>query len=581
MSQRKLTILYGSETGTAQEVSENIWRESKRYHCHGFVKPMDDYDVKSLIDEKLVLFVCSTTGCGEEPENMKTFWKFLLRKNLPTNSLSNLSFGVIGLGDSSYQKFNFVAKKLHKRILQLGGNSILSIALCDDQHDLGIGGTLSKWIIDFWDKINEIEPLSLGINPLPSTFKTTKWTVKKVQSNTPHIDIYGPEFFEESISNGYVQVLRNLRTTADDHFQDVRLISFDRCNLSWEVGDVAYIRPKNSQQNIEQLFKIFNEHNLDINAEDTVVLEDNEEMPAPVFLKKPLSMKTIASQFWDLSSRPKLRAFEVLAYNCDNELEKEKLQEFASFEGQEELLNYVNRPRRTILEVLQDFPHATSKLTFDLLFELFQPIKPRAFSIASSKHSNRLDILVAIVEYYTRLKSQRKGLCSNWLKDLKIGDRIRICIKKGTLKFPKVITTPIIMVGPGTGLAIFRAVLQDAEFSANTFKDKFVLFFGCRYSNKDFHCKDELKRMQNEGNLNLFCAFSRDNDQKVYVQDLILREKSLLKNLIFQRGGYVFVSGNSKNMPKSVRESFEEVLEDKNYVAEMIKCGRYQEETWS
>lgn len=239
------------------------------------------------------------------------------------------------------------------------------------------------------------------------------------------------------------------------------------------------------------------------------------EMPAPAFLKNPLSMETIASQYWDLSSRPKLRAFEVLSYNCENELEKEKLHEFASFEGQEELLNYVNRPRRTILEVLQDFPHATSKLTIDLLFELFQPIKPRAFSIASSQYSNRLDILVAIVEYYTRLRAQRKGLCSNWLKDLKNGQKVRISIKKGTFQFPKDIITPIIMVGPGTGLAIFRAILQDAEFSGNNLKDKFVLFFGCRYSNKDFHCKEELNKLANEEKLKLFCAFSRDNDAKV------------------------------------------------------------------
>lgn len=235
-------------------------------------------------------------------------------------------------------------------------------------------------------------------------------------------------------------------------------------------------------------------------------------MPAPSVLKRPLSLKTIATQFWDLNCRPKPRAFEVLSYNCENELEKEKLLEFSSFEGQEDLLSYVNRPRRTILEVLQDFPHATSKITLQLLFELFQPIKPRAFSIASSVHSDKLDILIAVVEYYTRLKAQRKGLCSNWLKALNVGDRVRISIKKGTFQFPKEINTPIIMVGPGTGLAIFRAILQDSELTGNEFRDKFVLFFGCRYKQKDFHCKDELKKLENEGKLRLFCAFSRDNE---------------------------------------------------------------------
>jgi len=141
---------------------------------------------------------------------MKTFWKFLLRKSLPNDSLSKLCFAVVGLGDSSYQKFNFVAKRLNKRLLQLGATAILPIALCDDQHDLGIGGVLSPWIVNFWNKLNEIHPLPLGVNPLPSAFKTTKWTVKRIQSVSPNhvdIDIFGTEYFEETVSNGYVHVL--------------------------------------------------------------------------------------------------------------------------------------------------------------------------------------------------------------------------------------------------------------------------------------------------------------------------------------------------------------------------------------
>ena len=141
---------------------------------------------------------------------MKTFWKFLLRKSLPADSLSNLIFGVIGLGDSSYLKFNFVAKRLCKRLLQLGGKSILPVALCDDQHDLGISATLSPYMDNFWIKVNEIHPLPLGVNPLPSSLKTTKWTVKKVQqeaSSQENIDIFGIEYFEETTSNAYVQVL--------------------------------------------------------------------------------------------------------------------------------------------------------------------------------------------------------------------------------------------------------------------------------------------------------------------------------------------------------------------------------------
>lgn len=239
------------------------------------------------------------------------------------------------------------------------------------------------------------------------------------------------------------------------------------------------------------------------------------EMPAPSFLARPLPLVTIARQFWDLNALPRARAFEVLAYNCENELEKEKLNEFASFEGQQDLLSYVNRPRRTILEVLEDFPHATSKLTVDILFELFQPIKPRPFSIASSVLSNRLDLLVAVVEYQTRLKAPRKGLCSNWLKTLQKGDRVKVSIKKGTFTFPKDVDTPLVMVGPGTGLAIFRGIIQDYELKGEIAGEKLLLFFGCRNERKDFHCGEELRRMESAGFLKLFCAFSRDQEDKL------------------------------------------------------------------
>lgn len=124
---RRMAILYGSQTGCAQDLAEQVFRESKKYQFAGPVMSMDEYSVENLIDEKLVVFVCSTTGQGTEPDNMKRFWKFLLRKSLPATSLASLRFAVLGMGDSSYRKFNFVAKRLSKRLQQLGGEEIIPI----------------------------------------------------------------------------------------------------------------------------------------------------------------------------------------------------------------------------------------------------------------------------------------------------------------------------------------------------------------------------------------------------------------------------------------------------------------------
>lgn len=203
---------------------------------------------------------------------MKNFWKFLLRKSLRSDSLSRLNFAVIGLGDSSYQKFNFVAKRLHKRLLQLGGNALLPVALCDDQHDLGIGAVLHPFLESLWKKLLEMKPTGLEIL---SEGPRLRWNVKKIK---PLIkidemqDIY--EDFEESTKEGFAEVIENVRTTTEDHFQDVRLISFCRCNLTWNAGDVAYVRPKNSPENIEKFFQIFNDHKLQLHPSDCVMLEE-------------------------------------------------------------------------------------------------------------------------------------------------------------------------------------------------------------------------------------------------------------------------------------------------------------------
>lgn len=123
----RLLVLYGSQTYTAQEVAERIWRTTKVLGFRGPVQAMDEYPISRLIKEEFAIFVCATTGQGDEPDNMKRFWKFLLRKNLPSNSLARLKYGVLGLGDSSYLKFNFAGKKLHKRLMQLGATSLLDI----------------------------------------------------------------------------------------------------------------------------------------------------------------------------------------------------------------------------------------------------------------------------------------------------------------------------------------------------------------------------------------------------------------------------------------------------------------------
>lgn len=238
-------------------------------------------------------------------------------------------------------------------------------------------------------------------------------------------------------------------------------------------------------------------------------------MPVPVHLQNRVTLWTIAKKYWDLNCVPRPRLFELLALNCQNEMERDKLIEFSKPEGQEDLYSYANRPKRTVVETLSDFPHAMDKVNIQILFEMFQPIKPRAFSIASCCGSHTLNLLVAVVEYKTILKAPRKGFCSNWLKDLKLGDTVPVWIKKGTFKLPQDVSTPISMCGPGTGLAPFMSILEDRDLREVEQTEPIVLFFGCRGEQKDFHCRDQLMNWQNKGLIKLITAFSRDQEHKV------------------------------------------------------------------
>ncbi|KAG6455741.1 NADPH-dependent diflavin oxidoreductase 1 [Manduca sexta] len=595
---KRLLVLYGSQTFTGQEIAERIWRMTKALGFRGPVLAMDDYPISQLIHEEYVIFVCSTTGRGVEPDNMGHFWKFLLRANLPSNSLVKLKYGVLGLGDSSYAQFNFAGKKLHRRLKQLGATPLLDIGLCDYQHDLGHDGVMSPWVKEFFNILKRYFPeLDLNIN---SDF-VPRWKVSLLRDVEPekkisdYPDIYFAKGNESVVKAVPLKITSNERTTDTSHFQDVRLIKLrsDAADMNYKPGDVFNIRPRNSKEDIDDLFGIFETHKLDILPHHRLLVEEyHDDMPVPDYLKPPLTLYEIAEQYWDLRCYPSQYVFSLLAIVSEDKLEKEKCLELSSPEGQEEWLNYCRRPKRTALEVLHDFHKSASKLTIEILFELFPTIKPRSFSIASSalpSNGHDIDLLVAVVEYRTKLKKPRLGLASNWLKDLKIGSLVYGWIKPGTFMFPGN-DTPYIMVGPGTGLAPFRSVLQERITLDQATSDSMHLFFGCRYHDKDFHCKEELEGMVDTGKLSLYTAFSRDQDNKVYVQHRIKEHAEELWRILNSENGYIFLSGSSKSMPDNVRDAFiEEVLckhgglsldEAKQRMKELENKRRYQTETW-
>ncbi|CAL1273527.1 unnamed protein product [Larinioides sclopetarius] len=583
ISNEKVLIVFGTQTGNSEDVADRIGRYLTRMHIKAQVIDLNDYTVTNLVNESLVIFVCSTTGNGEFPDNMKSFWKFLLRKNLPSNSLSHLKFCVFGLGDSSYEKFNVVSKKLNKRLLQLGAIEMLPLTLGDDQHELGYDAALDPWLLNLKKTIQSffvvLDPPIPDDSPLPPRFRV------EFCDQFLSTDEFYSTTYDRNKSFPLATLKRNERVTTDDHFQAVHNLEFEiDSTIHYDPGDVAVIWPENPPEDVEDFLSLLSVP-LDTNF---ILTSSDANVPLPKINPYPCTVRQCAISYFDILSVPRRSFFEVFHHFSQDELEKEKLVEFTTAAGQEELYDYCNRPRRTILEVLKDFPHTTPHVPFGYLFDMIPSIRPRSFSIASAlkAHPQEFHLLVAVVQYKTRLRKPRQGLCSNWLAKLKPGAIIPFSIKKGSITLTET-NVPIIMIGPGTGCAPFKAFTEDR--AVDGISDNY-LFFGCRYKAKDFLFSETWAELCEKKMLTIFTAFSRDQDDKIYVQHRIAENGPLVWDLIQNKKSVIYVAGNAKQMPQGVKDAFIEIIKKEGnlteeeclkYLQTLEHMKRYQIETWA
>ncbi|XP_054582746.1 NADPH-dependent diflavin oxidoreductase 1 isoform X2 [Eptesicus fuscus] len=528
---------------------------------------------------------------------MKSFWRFLFRKNLPSTSLCQVDFAVVGLGDSSYAKFNFVAKKLHRRLLQLGGAALLPVCLGDDQHELGPDGAIDPWLHSLWEKVLGLHPVPAGLGVIPPGVPLpSKFTLRFLQEapgpcpSEQHAAQADPPSPPSELRPFLARMVTNQRVTGPAHFQDVRLIEFDIADsgISFVAGDVVLIQPENTARHVQLFCQV-----LGLDPDQHFTLQPREpNVACPERLPQPCSVRHLVSRHLDIARVPRRSFFELLACLSPDALEREKLLEFSSAAGQEALHEYCNRPRRTTLEVLCDFPHTAAAIPPDYLLDLIPPIRPRAFSIASSllAHPTRLQVLVAVVQYQTRLKEPRRGLCSSWLASLDPGQgpvRVPLWVRPGGLSFPQVPDTPVIMVGPGTGVAPFRAAVQERVAQGQTGN---LLFFGCRWRDQDFYWEAEWRELEKRGCLTLVTAFSREQERKVYVQHRLREQGPLVWELLDRHGACFYLAGSAKHMPAEVSEALESVFREEGglsgpeaaaYLAQLQRTLRFQTETWA
>ncbi|KAH6797092.1 Flavodoxin family protein [Perilla frutescens var. hirtella] len=616
--ENQLLILFASQTGNAMDAAERLGREAERRGCPSVsVLPMDEFHPSDLPNKEALIFVVSTTGQGDNPDSMKGFWRFLLQKNLTKDWLEGVKYAVFGLGDSSYQKYNFVAKKLDKRLSSLGATAIIERGLGDDQHPSGYEGALDPWMSSLWDMLYQrnhkllpnaatpdatlidqpkIQVIYHDIEELPPvTTNTDISNLEMLIENTHAMNL--AKFSGKKRPDCFLKMTKNDRLSRVDSGKDVRHFEFEAvsCSIDYDVGDILEVLPSQSPDALDAFMQ---RCNLNPESYITVQARDNKHHG---FLKpsSPVKLKSFVELTMDVASAsPKRYFFEVMSYFATAEHEKERLQYFSSPEGRDDLYQYNQKERRTVLEVLEDFPSV--QMPFEWFVQLVPPLKTRAFSISSSHpaHPNQVHLTVSVVSWTTPYKRKRAGLCSSWLAGLDPDQRVLIPARiiKGSLPPPQPLL-PLILVGPGTGCAPIHGFVEERVIQSKTVPTAPVIFFfGCRNEKDDFLYRDFwLSHAQKNGVLSedkgggFYVAFSREQPQKVYVQHKMREQSRKIWSLLSQ-GAAVYVAGSANKMPSDVLSAFEEIVSMETgvpreaasrWIQTLERAGKYHVEAWS
>ncbi|KAF8506798.1 riboflavin synthase domain-like protein [Russula emetica] len=584
-----LTIIYATETGNAQDYAGRVAHHCRRAHFKCRVFDVDKYSLSELVSESVVIYIVSTSGTGKEPRTMTPMWRSLLRSDLPDNFFEDLHYAVFGLGDSSYEKFCWPAKKLSRRLERLGAAAICPRAEGDTQHTLGTDGAFDPWLSTLTDALLRLFPLPPHLSPLsaeelPTPRVTLLPATSEELQSTPD-PLVGDDRYHT------FELVKNERITADDWYQDVRHFEFQcQDDLAYDPGDVAVIHPEASPIDVDTFLTTLGWSNV---ADDPIRIQYIfEDQSLPDHLPQVSTLRALFTRHLDINAVPKRSFFQVFKHFATDEREREKLEEFCSPGDAEELYEYTTRVRRTILEVLSEF--RSVRVPREHIFELFPPLRPREFSIASASlaHAHEVHLCVAIVNYKTKLKARRRGVCTSFLASLPIGTwrvQLRIGITKGLLTLPQD-SRPVICIGPGTGVAPARAVVETRVHLG--MKDN-TLYFGHRASGKDEHYTREWISLAESGHLTYRVTASRDGPEgtpRVYVQDLIRQDAKRIWKLVNDKGAWVYISGSSNKMPAGVRAALVDIAQEEGemgeeearaYVARLEGEERLFEECWS
>ena len=537
LNKASVTILYGTQTGNSESVAYDAAAAAKSHGLGATVMDMDAVEVTALPAMENLLVITSTYGEGEMPDNAQALWNDIGQESAPR--LENTRFSVLALGDTSYDTFCQAGVDWDRRLGELGAKRIYSRVDCDvDYEDAAV------------DWIDSVIPLLASQSGIDAAEPAVIESVAKEKSKYNRKNPFPAKILVNRLLSkpGSTKEIR--------HYE----LSLEDAELVYEPGDVLNVIPVNCPKLVDSIIK-------------AIKCEGDEEEPihgSPLVLRQAL-----------------LERFEIKLPS------KEFIIEIAKRSGDQELNGLLqagdNNPLtaylrgRDILDLLLQFPKVD--LTAAEFLRLLKPLQHRSYSISSSikKHPEEVHLTIASVRYQSHGR-HHKGVCSTYLADLvEIGEPLRCFFTPNNVfRVPEDDNVAMIMVGPGTGIAPFRAFLEERD--ARGAPGKNWLLFGDRNAAFDFIYENEMKSMRTQGLITrLDLAFSRDQAEKIYVQHR-MHENSREIFAWLEEGGYFFVCGDAYQMAKDVDKALHDIVardgnmkmdEAMEYIKHLKKEKRY------
>ncbi len=542
----QLTILYGSQTGNAEDIAEQLRERAAEHGMTAKAYDMLDYKPKDLKKETHLVVLASTHGEGDPPDNAEELHAFLYGKKAP--KLDGLKFSVLAFGDTSYEHFCQTGKDFDAQLEKLGGERIAERVDLDVDFD----DAAEAWIGKALDVFGEQLKSSAGDHPTVTQMPAASAPAQA--STWSRKNPYSAEVLDNIVLNG---------RGSDREVHHIELNTEDS-GLAWQPGDSLGIIPENEPKVVEELIA-----SLGFDPVETVTGVDGE-----------VSLEHALTHQYEITTltRPFIEKYAQLG-------EFDELNALLAEDKREALAEYMDG--RFIVDVAEQYP-ITSIAGNDFV-RLLRKLPPRLYSIASSHAANpdEIHLTVAAVRYEKHGRV-RQGVASVQLADRSEDATLAVYIDSNkNFKLPDNDDAPIIMVGPGTGVAPFRAFMEERD-ERDAAGDNW-LFFGAQHFLTDFYYQTEWLRWRKDGLLTrMDIAFSRDQEQKIYVQDKIRAAGAELFEWI-EKGAYVYVCGDANAMAHDVHEALIELigahggLDDEGaagYLKQLQKEKRYQRDVY-